>query len=205
MCFTPLTSPAFEPSCEQPLFMSPELAMGQPYDTAADVWAFGCVLYSLTTLVLPWLDQGEPRGGMMGLMRRIATGSLDLSKTRQRYSPGLCELIAATLAKAAAQRPTFKDVLEHPLVAPALAAIPSPPPLPRAQAARRRVLLPCGAAAATVAAAVVARCVVGWSPVGRSPSRASVRRVPPPRTPPVRCPDTARRGQCHSSQLRCLQ
>lgn len=30
--------------------MSPELASGKPYDRSADVWALGCVLYSLTTL-----------------------------------------------------------------------------------------------------------------------------------------------------------
>ena len=64
--------------------MSPELAMGQPYDTASDVWSFGCVLYTLMSLSLPWLDQGEPRGGMMGLMRRIASGSIDVTRCRAR-------------------------------------------------------------------------------------------------------------------------
>ena len=55
--------------CGTPLFMSPELASGKPYDAGADAWALGCVLYSLMSLKLPWSDRVKPRAGMMELMR----------------------------------------------------------------------------------------------------------------------------------------
>ena len=40
--------------CGTPLYMSPELCLGQEYNRAADVYATGCILYELMTLTAPW-------------------------------------------------------------------------------------------------------------------------------------------------------
>lgn len=103
-----------------PLYMSPELASGKPYDSAADVWALGCVMYAVMTLTQPWMDRVGPKGGMMALMRLINTSSLDLSVLRGEYSAGLCELIGSLLAKPASARPTCAQILASPLVTAAL-------------------------------------------------------------------------------------
>ena len=37
-----------------PLFMPPEVAKGHAYDSKADIWAFGVIIYELTTLKKPF-------------------------------------------------------------------------------------------------------------------------------------------------------
>ena len=37
-----------------PLYLAPELIKQQPYDFKVDVWALGCVLYTLATLESPF-------------------------------------------------------------------------------------------------------------------------------------------------------
>ena len=108
--------------CGTPLFMSPELASGQPYDTGVDVWALGCVLYSLMTLREPWHDRVGPRGSMMELMRIITTQNLDLSPLKSQYSRDLCSLLGGMLSKPASKRPSCKALLSVPLVQRGLTA-----------------------------------------------------------------------------------
>ena len=55
--------------CGSPVYMSPELCSGRPYDRGCDTWALGCVLYEMMTLQTPWLDQMRPRQGMLALMQ----------------------------------------------------------------------------------------------------------------------------------------
>jgi len=102
--------------CGTPLYMSPELAAGKSYDSAADVWALGCVLYSMMSLKQPWEGKIRPRGGMMELLRLITTSSLDLSSLRGQYSPDLCNLLGAMLGKPASTRPSFKGLLHSSLI-----------------------------------------------------------------------------------------
>ena len=64
-----------------PLYLSPEIVNGKPYDTKTDMWSLGCVLYELLTLRPPFV------GSNIGtLVRRIASGQyrvlpLSLRKT----------------------------------------------------------------------------------------------------------------------------
>ena len=37
-----------------PFYLSPELVKGEPYNTATDIWALGCVLYELCNLRKPF-------------------------------------------------------------------------------------------------------------------------------------------------------
>ena len=81
--------------CGSPLYMSPELCSGRPYDRGCDVWALGCVMYEMMTLSPPWLDQVGPRGGMMQLMRLVTNGKVQLTKeARALYSNEACTLLA---------------------------------------------------------------------------------------------------------------
>ena len=41
-------------SCGTPLFMPPEVCLGYQYDSKADVWAFGVILYELICLKKPF-------------------------------------------------------------------------------------------------------------------------------------------------------
>ena len=118
--------------CGTPLFMSPELASGKPYDVGVDIWALGCVLWNLTTLRPPWQDRVSSKGGMMELMRLITTSTLDMSVPKQTYSPELCGLLATMLSKTPTTRPSCKTLLRHVLVRRGLAADgPAvPPPIP---------------------------------------------------------------------------
>ena len=115
--------------CGTPLYYSPELAAGRPYDRAADVWALGCTLYALATLQPPWTAQLGPRSGMMQLFRLINVSALDLTPVRARYSPALVSLLESCLAKQPSQRLSFKQLRQLPIIATALQEAPAPSPL----------------------------------------------------------------------------
>ena len=106
--------------CGSPVYMSPELAAGRAYTGGCDVWALGCCLYEMMSLTTPWVEQHQPRTGIVGLMRLICTGTLDLKPLRAHYSAGLVELVGAMLAKRAADRPSFRSLLTHPVLKPML-------------------------------------------------------------------------------------
>jgi NIMA (never in mitosis gene a)-related kinase len=108
--------------CGTPLFMSPELAGGKPYDTGVDVWALGCILYSMATLKEPWQDRVGPRGGMMELMRLITTQTLDLSPLRSNFSAELCALLGKMLNRSSSARPSAKELCALPIVQKGLRA-----------------------------------------------------------------------------------
>lgn len=115
--------------CGSPVYMSPELCAGKPYDRGCDVWALGCVLYEMMLLRTPWVDRIGPRGGMMALMRLVVHGTLDLTPLRGDYSAELCELLASLLAKKPTARPSFRTLLQTPIVRQALTLAPTPTPL----------------------------------------------------------------------------
>ena len=97
--------------CGTPLFMSPELAGGKPYDATADVWALGCCGFQMALLREPWQDRMSPKASMMELMRLISTQKLDLSPLKALYSSELYDLLAALLSKQPSARPSCKALL----------------------------------------------------------------------------------------------
>ncbi|KAL3892578.1 MAG: hypothetical protein SGPRY_014996, partial [Prymnesium sp.] len=104
--------------CGTPLYMSPELCEGKPYDRGADVWALGCVIWEMMSLEAPHhaqLKHGAP-GEMSKLLRHISQSSLDISRLAAHYSRDLCSLLSALLAKPASRRPSMRDILETPLM-----------------------------------------------------------------------------------------
>lgn len=104
--------------CGSPVYMSPELASGRAYDRGCDVWALGMTLVEMASLQTPWVDQHQPRTGIMGLMRLVSHGSLDLAPLRAHYSADAIEVLATMLAKPAASRPSFRHLSQHPLLRP---------------------------------------------------------------------------------------
>ena len=101
--------------CGSPVYMSPELCQGRPYDRGADIWALGATVYQMCRLKPPWLDQMQG-GGMMGLVRTICTATLDLQALRAHYSFDLCGLLAPMMTKASDGRPSLRALLAMPFM-----------------------------------------------------------------------------------------
>lgn len=102
--------------CGSPVYMSPELCSGRPYDRGCDVWALGCVLFEMMSLTTPWLNQLPKQHGLLALMRLVCSGSLDVTPLRRHYSDDLVALLAAMLCKQPQHRPSFRKVLQFPII-----------------------------------------------------------------------------------------
>mmetsp|Transcript_15302 Transcript_15302/g.30715 ORF Transcript_15302/g.30715 Transcript_15302/m.30715 type:complete len:463 (-) Transcript_15302:185-1573(-) len=105
-----------------PLYMSPELCAGKPYDRSADVWAFGCTLYEAMSFVPPWSELMTPDGGldggMQGLIRHMKSSSLDIEKLRTHYSEEMVGVLSKLLAKRPADRLALLSLLQQLTEAP---------------------------------------------------------------------------------------
>ena len=103
----------------QPLYMSPEMAQGKAYTSAADCWALGCILYEMMCLGAPWLTQLGARAkglNVPALMRHISNSTLDTDALRPYYSDSLCALVCALVSRDPASRPSLASVLEWPIM-----------------------------------------------------------------------------------------
>ena len=98
-----------------PLYMSPELAAGKPYDRSADVWAFGCTLYECMGFNPPWNElctpDGQIDGGMKRLEAALRNNSLKTETLKKWYSDELCEMINGLLAKKVEKRLPLSKLL----------------------------------------------------------------------------------------------
>jgi NIMA (never in mitosis gene a)-related kinase len=98
-----------------PLYMSPELAAGKPYDRNADVWAFGCTIYEAMSFVPPWNElttpEGGLEGGMKGLLMHIRAHELDVEALRTNYSLEMVDVVRKLLAKKPSERLPLKVLL----------------------------------------------------------------------------------------------
>ncbi|CAD2219393.1 Protein tyrosine kinase/Protein kinase domain containing protein, putative [Angomonas deanei] len=92
-----------------PYYLSPELILEQPYDHRSDIWAAGVVLYELLALKHPF-----NANDMKGLMQRILKVQYD--PLPMMYSTELRNIVPRLLMKNPAQRLSFADVLELPIV-----------------------------------------------------------------------------------------
>jgi NIMA (never in mitosis gene a)-related kinase len=98
--------------CGSPLYMSPEICRGAPYDRGADCWSLACTFYHAMSLREPWADHSK--GGMMGLIRAICNEHVDLARVRQIYSAPLCDLLEQMLSKDSKVRPSMREVAAMP-------------------------------------------------------------------------------------------
>ena len=105
-----------------PLYMSPELCAGKPYNSSADVWAFGCTLYEAMSFAPPWAEvmtaDGRLEGGMKGLLNHMRTKELDVLRLRSHYSEELCATLNKLLDKRPAARLTLTSLITQLTEAP---------------------------------------------------------------------------------------
>src|SRR5215831_4866723 len=90
-------------------YLSPEQCLGQPPTPASDVFAFGVLLYELTTDQYPF-----PTDSTMGLLQAIAAAdALRPSCLNPKLPCALDDLIAGMLANQPAARPTAQQVADR--------------------------------------------------------------------------------------------
>lgn len=101
-----------------PAYMAPEVALGEPFDGRADVYAIGCVLHFLLTGRTVF----EAPSPMAVITRHVRdTPAPPSSRTELPVAPAVDALVLRCLAKAPADRPTVDELTE------ALAALPVGP------------------------------------------------------------------------------
>jgi len=99
-----------------PLYLSPEIIKAQPYDQRVDIWALGCALYELLTLVHPFYESD-----LSELCKTILTKSLNpipayiFCKITQNscYSIAMRDLLFKLLDKNILNRPFIDEIICH--------------------------------------------------------------------------------------------
>jgi Tol biopolymer transport system component/serine/threonine protein kinase len=89
-------------------YLSPERCLGHPPTQAGDVFAFGVILYELTTGRYPYES-----GNTLALLQAITETDVPRPATfRPDLPPTLDHLISSMLARSAEERPTSRDVAD---------------------------------------------------------------------------------------------
>ncbi|WP_308250237.1 serine/threonine-protein kinase [Sphaerisporangium fuscum] len=137
-----------------PRYMAPEVLRGEPASPACDVFSWGCLVAFAATGRTPFGGESLP-----SIMYQV----LNTEPSLEGMEPPLRALVAATLRKDPAHRPTAQQILDqmvgpgaapHPM-ATAASTVPSPPPVvppgPTGWAHRRKRLIGVGVIALVVA------------------------------------------------------
>lgn len=90
-------------ACGTPYFMPPEVCQGKPYDSKADVWAVGVILYELITLKKPFDSDS-----INGVFEKIVKQPLE--PLPSSVDSSLKMLVAALLNKDYNKRPNIFEV-----------------------------------------------------------------------------------------------
>lgn len=90
-------------------YLSPEICQDGPESFKGDVWAFGCILYEMAALRLPF---DEPN--VAGLVLKIVRGPTP--QFPKQYTGELRELCLSLLKRDPAKRPSTQEVLQSPLI-----------------------------------------------------------------------------------------
>ena len=94
-------------SLGSPLYMAPELCRSKPYDCKVDVWAVGVITYVLLSGQTPFSGTTKKE-----IYTQVIKHEVDMSRVRGSANAKL--FIQTCLKKAAAERPTAAELLEHP-------------------------------------------------------------------------------------------
>ncbi|KNC53293.1 NEK protein kinase [Thecamonas trahens ATCC 50062] len=132
-------------ACGTPFYMAPEVFTSE-YNSKADVWSLGCILYELCSLYRPFSGEGdsdsesddddydseaswqssyddeEVDGGVYGpafrsVVRRVLSGKVP-RLPRGQYSPQLEAFYDSIMKHAPDQRPSVTTLLNHPIIKP---------------------------------------------------------------------------------------
>jgi len=97
-------------------YMSPERLLGEPYDAKADIWSFGMTFLTCALGGFPFGD----RDGFWGLLSAVRDGvdvRRDLKDETDHLSDDARDFVHRCLRRHPRDRPTARDLLDHPFVA----------------------------------------------------------------------------------------
>jgi NIMA (never in mitosis gene a)-related kinase len=89
-----------------PYYLSPEVCLGQPYDTKSDMWMVGCCLYELVTLQRPFSGSN---------LNQIVLNILN--KAPEEIGGLYGRLVSMLLQKSALVRSDANEILQVPEIA----------------------------------------------------------------------------------------
>lgn len=94
-----------------PLYMSPEVCMGEEYSFSTDIWSLGCIVYEVMALYSPW-DTLERFTTIPALMKQITSCPPRFDVFDGIYSSKLVKTVKWMLRKTSTTRPTAYAILE---------------------------------------------------------------------------------------------
>eukprot|EP00005_Dracoamoeba_jomungandri_P012224 CAMPEP_0174267920 /NCGR_PEP_ID=MMETSP0439-20130205/35429_1 /TAXON_ID=0 /ORGANISM="Stereomyxa ramosa, Strain Chinc5" /LENGTH=292 /DNA_ID=CAMNT_0015355737 /DNA_START=74 /DNA_END=952 /DNA_ORIENTATION=+ len=101
-------------ACGTPIFVAPEVLMGEGYDKAVDCWGIGIIMYILLCGYPPFFDDGE---NMSELFDQILTGSFEFADPYWTdISDEAKDLISRLLVVDHSARYTTEECLNHPWI-----------------------------------------------------------------------------------------
>lgn len=101
-----------ETLCGSPLYMAPEILLGQRYDAKADLWSCGAVLYEMLVGKPPFSGRTQ-----MELLQNIQRNDVSIPiKVRQNLSDICQSLIFALLRRNPVERISFEEFFNHPFI-----------------------------------------------------------------------------------------
>ncbi|PIM98854.1 Serine/threonine-protein kinase involved in autophagy [Handroanthus impetiginosus] len=99
-----------ETLCGSPLFMAPEIMTLQKYDSKADLWSVGVILFQLVTGKTPFTGSNQ-----LQLMHNILkSGELQFPPDAKDLSPHCLDLCKKLLRRDPVERLTFEEFFNHP-------------------------------------------------------------------------------------------
>ncbi|ESL08981.1 protein kinase [Trypanosoma rangeli SC58] len=105
--------------CGSPFYMAPELCEERAYDSKADLWSLGVMMYELMALERPFNAVSVP-----ALTRQITRGVFNPIPRDLPYSAPLVEMVESFLQTSPAARPTLRRVLRSAYVRSHLDCVP---------------------------------------------------------------------------------
>jgi calcium-dependent protein kinase len=104
-----------------PVYMAPEVAAGQPYGPASDLWGVGVMLYQLLTGRFPYWDCDLETLKAMPtrqVLQDVGAGNVMLdTPSTAALSPGARALLGALLERDPERRIGAREALAHPWLA----------------------------------------------------------------------------------------
>ncbi|KAI8464978.1 MAG: kinase-like domain-containing protein [Monoraphidium minutum] len=100
-----------------PVYMAPEVAAGEPYGPASDLWGVGVMLYQLLTGAFPfgWRLEALAAMPVRRVLEDVATGAVSLDEGA--LPPGAAPLLRALLERDPEKRVSARGALAHPWLA----------------------------------------------------------------------------------------
>ncbi|MGC6418601.1 MAG: serine/threonine protein kinase [Bradymonadia bacterium] len=94
-----------------PIYMAPEQVLGEPIDTAVDIFSFGLIAYELLSGLRPWASDGEDFS-WSAILRRADSMPIELMSLNESIPPTLSQVVMACLARAPDERPTAAELVD---------------------------------------------------------------------------------------------